>query len=109
MSSICVLEHIGLGRYGDKIDAQGTENAIKEIKRVLKPFGNLYISVPVSNQNIVYFNAHRVFSKNYILTLFKNFKLIEEKYIYDGNLCENYDPKHKFGIGLFHFQKLINE
>ena len=35
VSSLCVVEHIGLGRYGDPIDTFGSEKAIKEIKRVL--------------------------------------------------------------------------
>ena len=30
-----VVEHIGLGRYGDHLDADGSVKAINEIKRVL--------------------------------------------------------------------------
>jgi hypothetical protein len=30
LSSLCVVEHIGLGRYGDEIDPFGSESAIKE-------------------------------------------------------------------------------
>ena len=35
LSSICVIEHIGLGRYGDQLDQFGTEKAVKELVRVL--------------------------------------------------------------------------
>jgi len=34
ISSLCVVEHIGLGRYGNVIDPYGSEKAIKELKRV---------------------------------------------------------------------------
>jgi SAM-dependent methyltransferase len=36
LSSLCVVEHIGLGRYGDTIDPYGSEKAINELKRVLR-------------------------------------------------------------------------
>jgi SAM-dependent methyltransferase len=42
ISSLCVIEHIGLGRYGDKIDAFGSEKAISEIKRVVKEEKYIY-------------------------------------------------------------------
>src|SRR3989344_5247759 len=35
LSSICVIEHIGLGRYGDPLDQFGTEKAVRELMRVL--------------------------------------------------------------------------
>lgn len=105
LSSICVVEHIGLGRYGDTLDQYGSEKAITELKRVLAPSGNLYISVPVDDKNKVYFNAHRAFTREYILSLFKPLKLVEEKYIYGKELCANYDPSQGFGTGLYHFRK----
>ena len=43
LSSICVLEHIGLGRYGDALDPFGSEKAIRELIRVLAPTGNLFV------------------------------------------------------------------
>ncbi|PIT96840.1 hypothetical protein COT82_00980, partial [Candidatus Campbellbacteria bacterium CG10_big_fil_rev_8_21_14_0_10_35_52] len=59
LSSICVIEHIGLGRYGDMLDQFGSEKAAKELSRVLARGGSLYISVPIDSENKVYFNAHR--------------------------------------------------
>lgn len=41
LSSLCVLEHIGLGRYGDEIDPEGTFKAVDELKRVLAVGGGL--------------------------------------------------------------------
>lgn len=105
LSSICVIEHIGLGRYGDALDPFGSEKAIAELLRVLAPGGNLYISVPVDDSNKIYFNAHRAFTRKYILQLFKDLDLVEEKYIYGKELRDAYDPTLGFGTGLYHFKK----
>lgn len=105
LSSICVIEHIGLGRYGDKLDQFGTEKSVNELKRVLAFGGKLYITVPIDRENKVYFNAHRAFTRDYILELFKPLNLIEEKYIYGNSIEDKYDPSKGFGTGLYYFSK----
>ncbi len=104
LSSICVIEHIGLGRYGDKLDSFGSEKATAELKRVLASGGSLYITVPVDHENKIYFNSHRAFTREYILELFSPLTLKEEKYIYGRKIHEFYDPALGFGTGLFHFK-----
>ncbi len=106
LSSICVIEHIGLGRYGDQLDQFGTEKAVKELVRVLAKKGDLYISVPVDNENKVYFNAHRVFTRNYVLELFSSLKLVEEQYIYGNKMFDKYNKEKGFGTGLYYFKKI---
>ena len=106
ISSLCVVEHIGLGRYGDDIDPKGSEKAIRELKRVVARGGHLLISVPVDDDNRIYFNAHRAFTREYILELFNDMKLIEEKYIYQRELYNMYDKTKGFGTGLFYFRKV---
>jgi len=107
ISSLCVVEHIGLGRYGDELDAFGSEKAIKELKRVVKVGGWILFSVHVDKENKIYFNAHRAFTRNYILELFEDCcELYEEKYIYGNNLEEKYDPEKGFGTGLYLFRKV---
>ena len=49
-----MLEHIGLGRYGDPIDPQGTEKAATELQRVLAPGGDLYLSLPIEKESRVF-------------------------------------------------------
>jgi SAM-dependent methyltransferase len=100
LSSICVIEHIGLGRYGDPIDPEGTEKAAAELQRVLATDGHLLVSVPVDKNTTVYFNAHRAFTRKYVLDLFTGLDLVEEKYIYGKKLVKQYYPQKGFGTGL---------
>jgi SAM-dependent methyltransferase len=82
VSSICVVEHIGLGRYGDPLDPRGTEKAVTELKRIVQPGGCLCISAPLDDENRTYFNAHRAFTENYLLSLFQPFEVVERRYIF---------------------------
>jgi hypothetical protein len=105
LSSICVIEHIGLGRYGDPLDALGSEKAAAEIQRVVKKEGVILISVPVDDENKIYFNANRAFTKEYIIKCFAKCSLVEDKYIYGNELTDFYAPEKGFGTGLFMFRK----
>lgn len=107
LSSLCVVEHIGLGRYGDPVDCWGSEKAVAELKRVLKPGGNLYISLPVDAECRVYFNAHRAFTREYVMELFADLEIVEEKYVYGTKLCNSYEKSGGFGTGLFHFKRVM--
>lgn len=105
LSSLCVIEHIGLGRYGDPLDPSGSEKAFKEVTRVLNIGGDFYISVPIEEVNKVYFNAHRAFNEEYLLKqLLGNYEVVDKKYIY-GN--EFLSKKNKsWGIGCYHLKKI---
>lgn len=105
LSSICVIEHIGLGRYGDPLDPFGSEKAIAEMIRVLAPGGSLYLTVPVDSESRVYFNAHRAFTREHILKLASPLAVVEEKYIYGSEMIETYDAAKGFGTGMYHFKK----
>jgi len=105
LSSLCVIEHIGLGRYGDKLNPDGSEMAFHEINRVLKPGADFYFSVPIEDKNTIYFNAHRSFNESYIFNgLLSNFRILDKKYIYDHSLVDEINPL-KFGIGCYHIRK----
>lgn len=109
LSCLHVAEHIGLGRYGDKLDPDGTKKACKELSRILAVNGNLYLSVPVGKQK-TYFNAHRVHSPRTIIEYFKDLGLVELAGITDsGRFIENVDinvlEKSNYACGLFWFRK----
>ena len=76
LSSMHVIEHIGLGRYGDPIDPRGSLKACNELKRVLTPDGRLYVSVPIGRSQ-VQFNGQRVFSVADVLAMFHGLNLVE--------------------------------
>lgn len=80
VTSLCVLEHIGLGRYGDPIMPDGTRRACAEIDRILKPGGEVIVSVPVGHPCIA-FNAHRIFSKDQFLSHFPGYQVLDEVYL----------------------------
>ena len=105
LSSLCVIEHIGLGRYGDPVDVSGSEKAAAELQRVTAPGGIILISVPVDDGDKVYFNAHRVFTPKYVMDMFNECTLLEQKYIYGNDLLEAYDKNKGYVVGLFMFKK----
>ncbi len=74
ISSLHVAEHIGLGRYGDPLDPEGTVRAAIELERVVAPNGFLYFSVPVGRPHVA-FNAHRVLDPRAVCGLFPNLVL----------------------------------
>lgn len=107
LSSLCVVEHIGLGRYGDPLDPMGTEKAIAELCRVLAPGGHLYVSVPVGDRNTIAFNAGRVFSLDYLSDIFLPLVVVDRSFIV-GNKLQNkyqYNGKSFSTTGLFHLTK----
>ncbi|WP_337190729.1 DUF268 domain-containing protein [Helicobacter saguini] len=89
LSALCSVEHFGLGRYGDKIEPDAWEKALKAFQRVLKPGGRLYFSVPVGQANKVCFNAHRVFKPEKIINALDKMDVVEMSYIYklDTIMC----------------------
>jgi SAM-dependent methyltransferase len=111
LSCLHVIEHVGLGRYGDRLDAKGTRRAASELQRVLAPGGKLFLSTPIGRERVC-FNAHRVFSVATILSMFSQLRLAEFSYIDDaGRLhsCEAASdvPSLDYGCGLFEFSKQI--
>ncbi len=76
LSCLHVIEHIGLGRYGDPLDPDGTRKAARELSRVLAPGGNLFLVTPVGRQRVC-FNAHRIHTPETIREYFSDLELLE--------------------------------
>lgn len=62
LSCLSVLEHFGLGRYGDQVSYSAWIEGLDALKSMLKVGGRLYLSVPTGEPQRTEFNAHRVFS-----------------------------------------------
>jgi hypothetical protein len=66
VSCLHALEHFGLGRYGDPVDAQGWMTALARLASLVAPGGRLWLAVPVGRRCVA-FNAHRVFEAREVL------------------------------------------
>ena len=71
--AVSTIEHIGLGRYGDPIDAEGDGNAIQEIIRILADKGVLLITVPFGKRSVS--KTHRVYNEQLLHSLLSEFKI----------------------------------
>jgi len=116
ISSLHAIEHFGLGRYGDPIDYNGHLKAIQNIYEMLKVGGIFYFSVPIGNQRIC-FNAHRIFSIKYLLSVFENkFEIGSFSYVDDSDIfhekipLKDIDIENNFncsyGCGIFELIKI---
>jgi SAM-dependent methyltransferase len=111
ISCLHVLEHVGLGRYGDPLDVNSWLKGLQELQRVVKQGGQLLFSVPVGRQRICY-NGHRVFSPKTILENLPDMKLVEYCLIESPNSTSwikeaSLDASDElfYGCGLFRFEK----
>lgn len=86
LSSLHAIEHFGLGRYADPIDAEACFKAMKAFQRVLQVGGRLYLGVPVGPENKVVFNAHRIFHPMTVINQFSELQLLEFSYVEGANV-----------------------
>jgi hypothetical protein len=76
LSCMHVVEHVGLGRYGDRLDPNGDLKAMSELQRVLGPGGSLLFVVPVGRPQLR-FNGLRIYSFEQIIEGFPELDLVE--------------------------------
>jgi hypothetical protein len=109
LSSLNVVEHFGLGRYGDPIDPSAPFKAMQSMARVIRPGGRLYFAVPVGRQRLE-FNGHRVFSPVRILDHLHPLRLVSFAAVDDkGRFREGVNPEDyadaHFACGLYEFTR----
>lgn len=109
LSCMHVVEHLGLGRYGDPLDPTADLRAMRELSRVLAPHGSLLFVVPVGQPKIA-FNAHRIYGPRHIVDAFPDLQLKEFSLIADqpehGIIADasfELAERQSYGCGCFHF------
>jgi SAM-dependent methyltransferase len=110
LSCMHVIEHIGLERYGDPLEPEGDLKAIAELKRVLSKNGDLLFVVPLGDESIIQYNAHRIYTYQQILSYSSELKLINFAYINDAGqfiaqASQQDTVGQVYGCGCFHFRK----
>ena len=112
LSCMHVIEHVGLGRYGDPLDPDGDLKAMAELRRVLAPGGNLLFVVPVGRPR-VQFNAHRIYGFDQVREAFGGLELVEFALVPDrrnGSAMIELATKEqadaqRYGCGCFWFRR----
>lgn len=107
LSCLHVIEHVGLGRYGDALDPDGTAKAARELCRILAPGGRLLLSVPVGRERVA-FNAHRVLAPKSILEMcgdltLADFSLVDDDRVFRAHTTPDAAANLEYGCGLFEF------
>src|SRR5689334_20075477 len=77
LTCLHVIEHIGLGRYGDPVDPSGYAKAALELERVVKPGGLLVVSTVIGMEKLC-FDAHRIFDPSTVTEMFA--RLVQESF-----------------------------
>lgn len=115
LSCLHALEHFGLGRYGDPLNALGYVAGFENIAKILKKNGLLYLSVPVGIERVE-FNANRVFDPETIVKLAMLNDLSLKSFSFVGTtrtLTESRNPEvdmsqlstQNYALGIFTFIK----
>lgn len=111
LSCMHTIEHIGLGRYGDPLDASGDQKALGELQRVVAPGGSLLVVVPVGKPRIQ-FNAHRIYDPRMLETALPELSLHRWSVLPDDSrqgLVDNpnrdFVLQQKYACGCFWFRR----
>lgn len=110
LSCMHVMEHIGLGRYGDPFDPQGDLKGMAELQRVLAPGGRLLFVVPICGTPRIHFNAHRYYSYDLVLSSFEGltlekFALVTDEPSFIMEATKALSDAQDKGCGCFSFLK----
>jgi hypothetical protein len=109
LSSLHVIEHVGLGRYGDPVDPECSYKAAKELQRVPAPGGKLFVGTPVGRERVA-FNAHRIHFPQTVIDWFSDLTLVEFSIVDDKGVFTRFvDPtlygEADYACGLFIFRR----
>jgi hypothetical protein len=117
VSCLHTLEHVGLGRYGDRLDPDAWQTGLARLAGIVRPGGQLWLSVPVGRQRVE-FNAHRVFDPRELRGCAQRLGLVlEEFWTIDGSglrpVATDLDWDRavgaEYGLGLYLFRRAVSD
>lgn len=103
VSSACVVCHVGLGRYGDKVVENGDEKMLREISRVLKPNAPAVITYgPITGRPkpIRHGNTHRVYNVAEVKRLADQAGMMVQELRIWNNKTHEWVPEPDMGVGV---------
>ncbi|RKQ92884.1 uncharacterized protein DUF268 [Solirubrobacter pauli] len=109
VSCLHVVEHIGLGRYGDPLDPLGSRKGMAELQRVVAPGGQLLFSTPVGAPRVC-FNAHRIHDPQDLREQFGELELVEFAGVDDAGQFRRHRELDElagsaYACGMYHFRR----
>lgn len=111
ISCMHTIEHVGMGRYGEPMDASGDLRGLAELQRVVADGGSLLVVVPVGKPR-VQFNAHRIYDPQMIQDYLPELRLKQWAMLPDdasGGLLHNPSRElalsQRYACGCFWFQR----
>ncbi len=74
-----VVEHIGLGRYGDPLEEDGDLRVMSELRNLLSSTGIMLLTIPTGKDKVVS-GVHRVYGPIRLPRLLEGWRIIREEY-----------------------------
>jgi len=115
------IEHFGLGRYGDRLQAEGWKSGLVSLAGLVCPEGRLILSTPVGSQRVK-FNSHRIFAPGTVADFAESIGLRlvgfayhahqyapESPIVISHNFAEDFSrlASTKYNLGIFEFEKIV--
>ncbi len=63
VTSLSVMEHVGTGAFGDKLDVDADDKMISEVHRVLRPNSDFVMTTQVAKEAQFIVNCHRLYTE----------------------------------------------
>jgi hypothetical protein len=82
VTTLCSLEHFGLGRYGDPFDLEADRKAVAALIRTIRPGGHFLFTAPITaGVPCLAFNAHRIYTLPMLRRLMAGLQCEEERFV----------------------------
>jgi hypothetical protein len=112
LSCLHTLEHCGLGRYGDSLNAQGFRLGLASVSRMVREEAIFYLAVPFGKERVE-FNANWIFAPSSIISAaaevglrLKRLIVIDKSVVSDCNFKDAIElariAQQRYSLGVFY-------